>query len=346
MRSLTTSLAALTGASLVLAAATACSSSSAIPPATGAGAFAAPPASGVSTSIRSTGNNARPSKKAKPLLYVALTYQNEVWVYDQDQKGSKPKATITAGLNQPQGITTDESGNLYVANANSVAIFAPGATSPTKTITTGVNIASDVAVDAGGNMYVTNNGGESGQQWINYYPAGSSSPTYTWYPPQSSDVLTGVALIYPNDTSQSQIYVSYFNTSKGNPAGSVLFCQPAYTTCVSTGLSMGQTGGIAVESSGVSSPFEYLAVDVNIPGFDTITSGQVTPVKTGGIPGYLAFNSDRSALYVSNASKPSVVEYAYPSMSILKTFRMPRVRGGYNFNIPAGVAVSPAGTYF
>jgi hypothetical protein len=343
MRSLTTSFGTLTGAALILAATTACSSSSAIPPALGPA-----PANGGSsvTSTRPSGGHATPARKQKPLLYVALTYDNEVFVYDQGQRGNLPKSTITAGLNQPAGITTDTSGNLYVANESSIAVFAPGGTSPMRTITTGVNAASDVAVDAGGNMYVTNNGGDSGQQWINYYPAGSTSPTYTWYPPQSSDVLTGIALIYPNDTSQSQIYVSYFNTSQGYPAGSVLFCQPAYTTCLQTGMSMGQTGGIAVESSGSSSPFEYLAVDDNIPGFDNVVNGQITQVKTGGFPDYLALTSDRSALYVSNESKPSVVEYAYPSMSVLKTFRMPRVRGGYNFNIPAGVAVSPAGTYF
>ncbi|HEX3672532.1 MAG TPA: hypothetical protein VHT92_12585 [Candidatus Cybelea sp.] len=338
MRSFSISRPVIAGATLLLAA-TACSSSSALPPAVSSGAGAAP-----AVHIPAVSFSAKPARKQKPLLYVAVTFENEVLVFDQGQKGSTPRATITSGLNEPEGITTDKSGNLYVANQNSVTIYSPGATSPSTTITTGVNSASDVAVDAGGNIYVTNNGGDSGQQWINFYPAGSTSPTYTWYPPQSSDVLTGIALIYPDATSMSDFYVSYFNTTQGYPIGSVLVCAPS-DGCLPTGLSMGQTGGITVESSGSSSPFDYLAVDDTIPGFDNVVSGKTTQFKTGGFPDYLTFNSDRSALYISNESKPSVVEYAYPSMSVLKTIRFPRVKGGYNFNVPAGVAVSPPGTY-
>ena len=343
MRNFSITLNALASASMLLAA-TACSSSPSLPTTTGPATTASVPGA-ATISTQGRGGDSKAARKTKPLLYVALTYDNEILVFDQAQGGSKPKLTITSGINAPQGITTDTAGNLYVANQNAVTIYAPGATAPSKTITTGVNEASDVAVDAGGDMYVTNNGGDSGQQWINYYPAGSSSPSTTWYPPQSS-VLTGIALIYPNQTSQSEAYVSYFTTTQGVAQGSVLFCEPAYTTCLPTGISMGQTGGIAVESSGSSSPFQYLAVDDNIPGYDSVISGQITPVKTGGLPDYLALNSTRNELFVSNESKPSVQVFSYPTMTLLKTFRMTRVRGGYNFNIPAGVAVSPAGTYF
>lgn len=341
MRSSTISLPALAGVSLLFAA-TACSSTSALTPATAGSTALAEPTSAHS---QTAGFGVKPARLQKPLLYVAVTYENEVLVFDQGQRGSTPKATITSGLNAPEGITTDKSGNLYVANQNSIAIYSPGATSPSTTITTGVNVASDVAVDAGGNMYVTNNGGDSGQQWINFYPAGSTSPTYTWYPPQSSDVLTGIALIYPTQTSQSEFYVSYFNTSQGYPQGSVMVCSPGNSTCLPTGLSMGQTGGIALENSQPSQPFDFLTVDQAIPGFDNDSNGQMTQVKTGGLPDYLAFTQGNADLYVSNESKPSVVEYAYPSMSVLKTIRFPRVKGGYNFNVPAGVAVFPPGTY-
>jgi hypothetical protein len=332
MRNFSTLLKPATGASLVLAAATACSSSSALPPAT-----AVSGASVMRPSI-STASPAR-QKKPKPLLFAAIPYLNEVIVYDQG-KDKTPVYTITTGLQEPQGITTDTSGNLYVANLHSVTIYPPGATSPSTTITNGVSYASDVAVDYGGNIYVTNNGGDSGQQWINFYPAGATAPSYTWYPPQSGNVLTGIALIYPTESSQSEVYVTYFNTSQGYPVGSILFCEPAYTTCFATGDSLGQTGGIAVESSKTST-FKYLAVNDNIPGFDTFTDGQMTPFNTGFLADYLTFNSTASELYVSDESKSSVVEYSYPAMKILKKYQIPESP----YNTPAGVAVSPSGAF-
>lgn len=331
MRRFTISLKTLAGASLVLAAATACSSSSALPPAGASGAAVIPPSS--------TAAAPASEKKQKPLLFTAVTYLNEVLAFDQG-KGKTPVYTITSGINQPQGITTDESGDLYVANRQSITIYPPGWTTPGVMITTGVNDATDVAVDAGGNIYVTNDGGTSGQQWINFYPAGSRAPTYTWYPPVSGTDLTGIALLYPNSTSQSEVYVSYYTTAKGVASGTVMLCALTTSTCLPTGESLGQTGGIAMESS-QSSTFKYLAVDDNIPGFDTISSGQVTPFNTHFLPDYLTFNSTGSELYVSDESKANVVEYAYPAMTILKKYEIPM----NPYNTPAGVAVTPSGAY-
>ena len=47
-----------------------------------------------------------------------------------------PTATLT-GLNDPEALAFDSSGNLYVANTgnNTVSEFAPGSTTPTATLT-------------------------------------------------------------------------------------------------------------------------------------------------------------------------------------------------------------------
>ena len=348
MRTFTDSVKPLAAASLLVAAATACSSSSAVPPSGVPGSGIAP------TMVASTSGDTMPAKKKKqkPLLYVAVQYENEVLVFDQTKKkNSSPKYTITGGIYYPQGIATDKSGNLYVANENSVTIYAPGATSPSTTITAGVSWASDVAVDSGGNVYVTNNGTPSeGKEWINFYPAGSTSPTYSWYAPSTSDAttdLTGVMLEYPSSTSQSNILVSYFTVSRatGLPVGDVLFCEPAYTTCFADDYSFGETGGITLQSSKAST-YDYLVIDQNIPGYDNVNASGVTPVKAGGtVPDYLTFNSTGTELYISDYGSHSVIEYSYPSLKTLNTFKIPGSAEGSQLNLPAGVATYPSGNY-
>ena len=67
-----------------------------------------------------------------------------------------PSATLT-GLNDPDALAFDASGNLYVANTggNTVSEFAPGSTTPTATLT-GLNDPYALAFDASGNLYVAN----------------------------------------------------------------------------------------------------------------------------------------------------------------------------------------------
>src|SRR5580700_3137730 len=63
------------------------------------------------------------------------------------------------GLTQPQGITTDKNGDLYVANTNSsnVLVYAPPYTgAPKMTINDPHEFPADVAVSSGGIVAVTN----------------------------------------------------------------------------------------------------------------------------------------------------------------------------------------------
>jgi len=62
--------------------------------------------------------------------------------------------TITAGIDYPNALAIDHSGNLYVANSNgnTVSIYAPGATTPTRVID--VSSPYSLALDATDNVYV------------------------------------------------------------------------------------------------------------------------------------------------------------------------------------------------
>ena len=71
----------------------------------------------------------------------------------------------STGLNEPEGIALDASGNLYAANraANSITVYAAGANgnvAPLRTISgskTGLNSPTGVTVDSNGYVYVANN---------------------------------------------------------------------------------------------------------------------------------------------------------------------------------------------
>ena len=70
-----------------------------------------------------------------------------------------PTATLT-GLNNPNALAFDASGNLYVANdgnGTTVSEFAPGSTTPTATLT-GLSDPRALAFDSSGNLYVANQG--------------------------------------------------------------------------------------------------------------------------------------------------------------------------------------------
>jgi hypothetical protein len=348
MLKLLRSLAPIGGASLVLAAATACSSSSALP-AAGQGPLS--PQIATANFGRNAGGHQLPEKvkKQKPLLYVADAESQQILVYDQTNKSKKaryPKYAISSGISVPSGITTDLAGNLYVANgySNSVTIYAPGQKSPTAKITDGVNDPLDVAVDAYGDIYIANAPFYSAS-YINYYAAGSTYPEWTWYPPSSKNgaTFTGIALEYPAAGGLQSVFAA-FNTPVGsNRIGDVAVCSPSSSTCGDLDYDLGQTEGIAVEESPdmSSGPLDFLVADQNIPGYDNVVNyGTINKVTTGGIPEYLTFNSDRTRLFISNDQ--IVDEYAYPSMKKVAYYSATGSDGAQMF----GVAASPPGTYF
>lgn len=77
---------------------------------------------------------------------------------------STPSRTISSGVNAPDEITTDSSGNLALLNgyngtdAPNVTVYAPGSSSPQTVITNSIDGPSSLAFDQSGNLYVVNDG--------------------------------------------------------------------------------------------------------------------------------------------------------------------------------------------
>jgi hypothetical protein len=342
MRTFKDSLIAGGAASLVLAAATACSSTSALP-----SAGSAPALGGASSRI---GSAAPDKKAAKALLFAADFENSEVLVFDQATKAKKkspsPIYTITNGIAQPSGIATDESGNLYVANgySNAVTIYAPGSKTPKATITTGINDPTDVAVDGGGNVYVSNQPLYGSSAYISLYPAGQTSPSYTWYPPVSNMEILGITLIDPTQNGGSSLYAAVDKPEGSEELGDVIDCSPIFTTCIDSNYSFGPTSRPTCQGITMAStiPQDVLVTDRSIPGFDSIDNGVVTQVKMntpGGqaSPAYLTLNSTGSSIFISSGG--SVYQYTYPSMTLTATYN--GSSGQFT-----GVATSPSGNYF
>jgi hypothetical protein len=99
-----------------------------------------------------------PRAVGKSLIFVSDAADGVVDIYPQAGKIQKMVGQIT-GLTQPQGITTDKKGDLYVANTNSsnVLVYAPPYTgAPKMTISDAHEFPADVAVSSAGVVAVTN----------------------------------------------------------------------------------------------------------------------------------------------------------------------------------------------
>jgi streptogramin lyase len=101
------------------------------------------------------------------MLFVSDNLNSKVYVFNAASKTTNPpiERTITNGIGAPNGIATDSSGNLWVANlaANTVTEYAKNSSSPRLTISNGMNGPFDVKVDGFGNVYVAMTGEYGGR---------------------------------------------------------------------------------------------------------------------------------------------------------------------------------------
>ena len=286
----------------------------------------------------SSQSNAAASAAAQgsnPLIYAADAANNAIYVYN-NVPNSTPTRVITTGINNPQGITVDSGGNLYVANAatNDVLVYAPGSGTPNRTYSQGLNGPSDVAVSTTGELYVTNT--LSGNVVV--YPPGSTTPSITWQSPVANTAALGIALQTP---AGGDAYVSYESPS----GGGLLSCAIGSATCAGTGISV--PGAFALAPQYNATPLTLFVSDIrnNVVDVFHVRHGK-TPaaqIHTSGTPYATALDSTFTHLYVANqtASGGLVNEYAYPGGTPLITFVPPK---NAKQAFLTGVALYPSAT--
>ncbi len=96
------------------------------------------------------------------------------------ERSTTPTATLT-GLDAPDGLAFDSSGNLFVSNYsnNTVSEFAPGSTTPTATLT-GLYGPTTLVFDRSGNLFVANDGTDDNGTTVSEFARATPPP-----PPRS-----------------------------------------------------------------------------------------------------------------------------------------------------------------
>ena len=95
-------------------------------------------------------------------------------------ESEKVRRTITAGINGPDALAFDSSGNLYVANwpfysgTSTVTVYAPGSKNVLRTISQGIVAPVALAFDAAGRLYVLNASGN-----VTVYASGKTTVART-----------------------------------------------------------------------------------------------------------------------------------------------------------------------
>ncbi|HEV3091070.1 MAG TPA: hypothetical protein VGX91_06435 [Candidatus Cybelea sp.] len=337
--------AALAVAALSSAPLAGCSGALPVPP----GGSPLPPASSARSAAGPTFSAASPDrkkKKAKTLLYVSDVANNAIDVFEVGKtKRPHPIRTITKGIQTPNGIATDETGNLYVTNynANALTIYAPNTSTPERTITKGLNGPLDVKVDGSGNIYVANvpfYASEVGA--IEKYAEGSSTPSATWYLPATVIAFSGIALLNADQPGETSIYAMVYSEQSSYDTSAVFSCYPGYYICGQVGNTLSAApGGIAVtQSPGGSQPFQYLVVDQYVPGvLDFTQNGGESQIQTGGLPRMITMNEEDTDFFVADQFAGQVEEYSFPAGKLVNAFPVGNDSQLY------GVATFPSGTF-
>ncbi len=252
------------------------------------------------------------------MTIVPVTIAHSI-VYAADQVGGSvavfldgnttTSATITSGVNVPEGIAVDAAGTLYVANSGNATVtkYPAGSTIPSATISNNIVYPLGMAVDGAGTLYVVNQ-----NQNVQEYPFGSvlSSATIS----SGLSAPNGVAL-----DSAGTLYVA------NEGGGGSITQYPAHSTSPSATVitnGLNYPIGVTVDSAGTV----YVSNLGNLgAGFVTeYPAGSTSPslTITSGInnpSGGLAVDA-AGTLYVGNYNgSANITEYAAGSSVPLAT---------------------------
>jgi hypothetical protein len=264
------------------------------------------------------------------LLYVSQFDTNAIQIYKQSGKSQAPCATITASIVNPQGMNTNKTNEVYVANtgANDVLVFKKGGKTAVKTLADAGEYPVDVCVGSTGNIYATNifaTNGNPGSvtEWV-----GGKGTGKTLTVPNNSKVLF-CAL-----DNKNNLYVNYISTTTG--AGAMVEFVGGKGTAKTTKVTTTFPGAMQFDNTqdlvgNDQSAFMTCTYELPNPKGKCHTYSGI-----GDLLG-LSLNHASKDIYVGDAVGGSVYEYTYTGYKLVDTIST----GLGSSSPPYGVTADP-----
>jgi hypothetical protein len=218
-------------------------------------------------------------------------------VYLLNSSGTVVTTVTGGGLNKPNAIAFDRSGNGYVVNTGAYTIseFAStGAHTATATYPAAEGYSTSIAVDYAGNDYTSAGNGVNG---IGFLPVGTT--TGVFYSGASSAAVSTVALDSTSNTAQS--WAQYYGTANNvwtlasnGVIWQVYMVGGGYkATGIQNNSSTYYTGGMVQNGDAPAWAFDgagnlwvanaqYKSGSYPLSGYKTTTAGSVAPLSTNG----------------------------------------------------------------
>jgi DNA-binding beta-propeller fold protein YncE len=229
------------------------------------------------------GDTADPAKYAgRRDLYVADYGLGKIIILKNHSYA--PDGSITTGINGPQGVALDLSGNLYVANrtGGTVSEYAPGASAPSFVYYTDMVAPESVSVDRQGHLFEADVPVFHAPAAVNEFQQGSNVPVHRCFVPG----LVGVA-----SDSSGDVFVDYNTSEQGG--GRIAEYKGGLAGCSSTvlGAQVYYAGGIVIDNQN-----NILIADGNAPRVDVIAPpySSITRSFAGGLGAPLFVSIDRA----------------------------------------------------
>lgn len=276
------------------------------------------------------------AKNAKEMLYVSgISGYIDIFAFSH---GAFQLVGQIADNNGPDGLHVDPQGNLYVADegigsegpgAGDILVFPKGSTAPSREIVAGYNV-SDALLGVNGDIYASNYGpdGQFGPGSMSVFGPSGDRPLRTTRIPGAFQALS-----LTMDPATSDTFVTY-STSAGY--GRIARFKHGAGKPIDLGVSFGSPWGIAEDGSG-----NLLVCDGNDGEVHVYTqAGKLLGSFTvPGTPYRLAFNRDRSRLYITNFYNYDVEIFTYPGVKIVGSIH---ASDWSKQAWPDGIAVWPA----
>lgn len=260
-----------------------------------------------------------PRAEGKPLIFVSDAADGVIDIYPQAGKSQKMVGQIT-GLTEPQGITTDKEGNLYVANTNSsdVLVYAPPYTgAPKMTIRDTGEFPADVAVSSAGIVAVTNICDapkcrlDTGN--VALYAKGSTTSCAT----VSYSGSNFTRVMFAAFDKKGVLYVDGMNSGYQTSFGLVTGgCNATTITNLEYVYTVSFPGGIQIDKAGriaFCDPYNYVVDTFDPPVNDAFGDPASTTPLTGSIfPLGIAILASGTNLYAADSGSSGLAEeYKY-----------------------------------